>query len=771
MKALLSVLLLAMTALLPVLVDSAIKGTLLLVLAAACVLVYRGSSASTRHLVWLSALMGLLMMPLLSFALPKWRILPGWKQDEPSDTAGRASGSNLVYDAVPTVSTTAVEPLAEIGNAATPAPVWPLVGAVWCAGCSFFVGRLFVGARRLRRLDKAGASCGKVIAGTAGELARELGLRTKVRILLGPTACMPMTWGMRRPRILLPAEAPGWEVTRLRAVLLHELAHVKRRDTTTQLVVRLACALHWFNPLVWMAARRIELERERACDDLVLGHGVRASDYAENLLHIVGGNASIPLSHAGLPMARISTLEERLGAVLDERLNRRRLSRNVTGLLLVFGLAIVLPMAMLDAADDSKGEDVVALDDEGVASGTATEEFADVRESVEQLASMMEEHDQLKAKLARLLETYKEKSRVVMEMRARISRLEAAIVRERSEATPSDVAGGGVASLIAERIEWVKRRDELLQWCTEKHPRVRAANAHIGRLEAAIENAASEGEARRLGLPPEVLRKPIEEGNFAGLGVALSLAESGYPVIGNIIAEGAAAKAGTLRIGDEIRAVDLGGGRDWIDLQHMRLETVVRLLRGEPGTKIRLRIGKEDGTVEEQEIERQAMALPVPAEGLHEIEMKAVAVRSVSLRFVEASKVAATLAAEFPDDVAVAADARTNSIVLKGTRDALAPVLNRIKRLDSEKGDAGPGLKITLRVPKGGGEEGPEIDGKRLSQDELKDHIRGLDPRPAVATIFADKETPLTRVMEAVQTLKDCGIENVTFSQARSDAP
>jgi len=110
-------------------------------------------------------------------------------------------------------------------------------------------------------------------------------------------------------------------------VLRHELAHVRRYDCLTQLVGQLACALHWFNPLAWLAARELRVERERACDDEVLRAGGKASDYAEYLLRVarstrIMGAAAL----GGLAMARPSQMAGRLLAVLDDRRRRGRVS-------------------------------------------------------------------------------------------------------------------------------------------------------------------------------------------------------------------------------------------------------------------------------------------------------------------------------------------------------------------------------------------------------------------------------------------------------------
>ena len=105
------------------------------------------------------------------------------------------------------------------------------------------------------------------------DLAAELEIRRPVRVVHSPTVSTPMAWGILRPALLLPANAVSWSADRRRAVVLHELAHVKRRDCLIHVLAQAARAVHWFNPLAWVGTRRLRAERERACDDLVLNSG------------------------------------------------------------------------------------------------------------------------------------------------------------------------------------------------------------------------------------------------------------------------------------------------------------------------------------------------------------------------------------------------------------------------------------------------------------------------------------------------------------------
>jgi hypothetical protein len=124
---------------------------------------------------------------------------------------------------------------------------------------------------------------------------------------------------MLRSTILIPSEAAHWPDARREAVLVHELTHVRRRDVQAQLLAQAVCALHWFNPLAWLAARNMRREREVACDDAVLKAGVRPTWYAAELLAMAGEALDRRTPAVALSMARPSEMEGRLLAMLADR--------------------------------------------------------------------------------------------------------------------------------------------------------------------------------------------------------------------------------------------------------------------------------------------------------------------------------------------------------------------------------------------------------------------------------------------------------------------
>jgi TonB family protein len=217
---------------------------------------------------------------------------------------------------------------------------------IWIAGGIARLLWLAVLLLRLARQTRRARGISGVWARLLPAAAADMGVTRQVSLKATDTGLSPSTWGWRRPVVLVPA-APAWSDARARIALLHELAHVRRLDWVTQLVGEAACAVHWFNPLAWVARRRLRCESERACDDLVLACGIRAATYAVELAAIARQLRATAHPAAAVPMARTSSLERRIAAMLDPTLDRRPLTRRTAFACGALVLATLLPAATL----------------------------------------------------------------------------------------------------------------------------------------------------------------------------------------------------------------------------------------------------------------------------------------------------------------------------------------------------------------------------------------------------------------------------------------
>src|SRR2546426_692060 len=251
-----------------ILADAFVKATVLLLLAAGVTLLLRGSAAPLRHLVWTLACGGVLALPLASALLPNWRVA-GWPRlDVPvafdlNEMPAQRHAAAAATDPTPAAKPAPRAPSSAPSVATDVEPVrwrirpnWTaLVFPVWLSGVAAVLILLAVGMARIAWLDRTTAPLrDERWLLLVEDLSLELGLTRHVRLLQAHGPAMPMTWGIRRPAILLPAEADAWDAERRRDVLLHELAHVKRHDFLIQLIARIACAVYWFHPLAWIAA-------------------------------------------------------------------------------------------------------------------------------------------------------------------------------------------------------------------------------------------------------------------------------------------------------------------------------------------------------------------------------------------------------------------------------------------------------------------------------------------------------------------------------------
>jgi len=361
-----------------------VKATLILLLAIGITLTMQRTSAGARHLVWLVSLSGLLLVPALAAWSPiSLRILPP-APAAPTSQAPAMSSAPVVLRAGSDQSAriSLADPAAADANRSTPAVtmessstspllntlsivfvVWAavvLIIAAWLGYAAMLVKRI---VNRSRPLDT------EDWLNPLWEVSDRLSLEEPPRLLRSEDAKMPFACGVFTPTIVLPAECDTWSLDRRRAVLLHELAHVRRHDLVGHTLGRLACAFYWFHPLVWTAAKQLRAESERACDDLALACGARATDYAEHLLDIVTSVRKDATPSVALAMARRKEFEGRMLAILDPELRHVSPSRKQS-LGLIGSLAMI---AILVGAAAPAPRAAVAQKSEVAAAPAATD--------------------------------------------------------------------------------------------------------------------------------------------------------------------------------------------------------------------------------------------------------------------------------------------------------------------------------------------------------------------------------------------------------------
>ena len=353
-----------------------LKATLVLLIVRLLVAAVPRASAAAKHLVITIALCSVVVLPIIALVVPAWRlgVLPTPQTDEVrqaraiGSTGDEQESSSGLAAAINVAKATGVVRAERISAVhaflSTVRNSWQgLILLLLAAISLLFLGRMAVGVLGVRAVARRATEVEDDVA--LKELDRacdDIRLRRHVRIFRTADVTVPVVWGYFKPILLLPASSTEWTAERLRVVLLHELAHVKRGDGFTLLITKAAVAIFWFHPLMWTLETAARRECERACDDLVLAAGgTKASDYAEHLLSIAKALPQFdPFKSVTLAMSRRSQLEGRLLSILQPHIRRGSFSSRYVGIAAALALFLIVPLASVRlVAAPPKSEQIV----------------------------------------------------------------------------------------------------------------------------------------------------------------------------------------------------------------------------------------------------------------------------------------------------------------------------------------------------------------------------------------------------------------------------
>jgi bla regulator protein blaR1 len=299
----------------------------------------RRTRASIRHVVLVLAFVALVVIPGAGSAVPSLAvtvpaaITSSVERTQPIVSVSQAEGSGTA-------------PITRNATVERSVTATQVLTVIWLTGVALFMTPVVAGFWQVSRLRM------RALPWTERQelvqtLSSSLGLRRRIDAVIHDTVPGPMTCGILRPCIFVPASARHWDEATLRRALRHEIEHVARWDFLINCAARVVCAAYWFHPWVWAAWRRLRLDAERACDDAVVQED-DAREYAALLVAMAQGKAAgtRPL----LAMAGRDDLAARVAALLDHQQTRGRVGRRRAAALTIAGAIAMLAVASVTVA-------------------------------------------------------------------------------------------------------------------------------------------------------------------------------------------------------------------------------------------------------------------------------------------------------------------------------------------------------------------------------------------------------------------------------------
>jgi len=244
-----------------------------------------GINAATRYAVWWAVLAVVAVLPVATgiSRVSESRLLP---RAAPNEASGRVLKPDAPFRAA-TLRERSPEQARRM-PLAIDAGEWPVaVFAAWSVVCLFLLARIGWSYRHLRQIKRRAHPARRELQVHFDAWLLACRVRRKARLLVSNEIGSPMAAGFLHPAVLLPeALVEQFTEAELDHVLLHELAHMARRDDWSNLWARLAGALLALHPVAAWVVHRIDREREIACDDWVVAHTGDARPYAASLARL-----------------------------------------------------------------------------------------------------------------------------------------------------------------------------------------------------------------------------------------------------------------------------------------------------------------------------------------------------------------------------------------------------------------------------------------------------------------------------------------------------
>ncbi|MGD8780437.1 MAG: M56 family metallopeptidase [Ignavibacteria bacterium] len=352
------------------------KSAIVLTIAEVTVTLMKRNSASLRHWIWSISLFSLLILPVIICLLPA-KTLPVLTDAsiyqnkkiylgeavkvnpvDKSPSSALAKKDKIIvgnefkenYDRSPKVTLTKNVSNATYGIQRTTNIAWELILYVlWLLGVMVGIALLTFNFLKIKLLLKNGKCINNIKWDEClYKKCKQLKINKRIKLIIHPAVSVPAVFGFRKPVLFVPEKSVDWSYNKINIVILHELAHLKRFDFISNILVQLTCIIYWMNPLVWFAARKFYLEQEQCCDDIVISKGIEHCDYAELLLEVAGAiSRKISLRNFALSMARKSGLKLRIKHILSTTIPRSLCRSRFITISSILLLVIIVPLSII----------------------------------------------------------------------------------------------------------------------------------------------------------------------------------------------------------------------------------------------------------------------------------------------------------------------------------------------------------------------------------------------------------------------------------------